>query len=197
MKVPFAGAECSGSEPSTFLFHSGTSMSILNRLFLSPNIVRTRIQSPSNHRTFITLPDLSSLSPFSSGPGSGQRDQSYHERKILPYGRDELYRVVADVASYHKFIPFCTSSRVLKSSTPLHTHLAAKGKPDMLEMEGELTVSFLTFKESYAYGWDGALLPGRRFVINTSVQKPYDYMAIPACLSSIVASQYIQSTTVL
>ncbi|ETW83605.1 lipid transport protein [Heterobasidion irregulare TC 32-1] len=97
-------------------------------------------------RTFITLPDFSSLSPFSN---SVPEAQTYHERKILPYVRSELYRVVADVSSYHKFIPFCTSSRILESSSPLQAHLTARDKPDVLEMDGELTVAFLALKESY------------------------------------------------
>lgn len=65
------------------------------------------------------------------------------------YRQAELYRVVADVSSYHKFIPFCTSSRILESSSSLHAHLTARDKPDVLEMDGELTVAFLTLKESY------------------------------------------------
>lgn len=55
----------------------------------------------------------------------------------------QLYEVVADVASYPHFIPFCTGSRILSksrigdSATSNHT------------MDAELQVGFLSFKESY------------------------------------------------
>lgn len=35
-------------------------------------------------RQFITLPDLSSLSPFSGNDGGDSQPQVYHERKIFP-----------------------------------------------------------------------------------------------------------------
>ncbi|KAJ7283690.1 dehydrase and lipid transport-domain-containing protein, partial [Mycena rebaudengoi] len=84
-----------------------------------------------SHRSFFTLPNLLS---------GGTDIQSYHEEKSLPYTRQQLYSVVADVASYKHFIPFCSASRVLSTTGPTQI-------PTLLD--AELTVQFLAFKESY------------------------------------------------
>ena len=56
---------------------------ILARPLLKATITRPCLV----HRTLFTLPDLSSLSPFSD-PGKGPEEpQTYHERKILPYAQ--------------------------------------------------------------------------------------------------------------
>ncbi|KAK7696162.1 hypothetical protein QCA50_000813 [Cerrena zonata] len=103
------------------------------------------------HRTLFTLPDLSSLSPFSDPGKKPDEPQTYHERKILPYRPSELYNVVADVESYSSFLPFCTDARVLSKSTPTTPRLGGLTSPQALArvMEAELTVGFLSFRESY------------------------------------------------
>ncbi|GAA6064232.1 hypothetical protein JCM10212_006361 [Sporobolomyces blumeae] len=40
----------------------------------------------------------------------------YREGKVMPYTPDELYTVIADVDSYHEFLPFTSSSRVLSAT---------------------------------------------------------------------------------
>ncbi|KZT24543.1 cyclase/dehydrase [Neolentinus lepideus HHB14362 ss-1] len=83
---------------------------------------------------------MPSFSPFS---GNNPKPQTYHERKILPYTRPQLYEVVADVASYPRFVPFCTGSRILTPPT------SQGASPSVKQLEAELTVGFLSFKESY------------------------------------------------
>lgn len=113
--------------------------------------------------------------PSSGGDGgqnsSGSTDQSFHERKILPYvemhlnvpfsystlnvtqaitrrySQKQLYDLVADVDSYRQFVPYCTASRVLNSRI-LRPNDAA-GRPPIERKEAELTVGFMAFKESY------------------------------------------------
>ncbi|KZT05605.1 uncharacterized protein LAESUDRAFT_681133 [Laetiporus sulphureus 93-53] len=92
-------------------------------------------------RSFFTLPDLSSLSPFPGSNGDGHDRQTYHERKILPYKPSELYNVVADVDSYPHFLPFCTAARVLERKP------ATDNAPGT--MRASMTVGFLSFQESY------------------------------------------------
>ena len=55
----------------------------------------------------------------------------------------QLYEVVADVASYPHFIPFCIGSRILNKSRQ------GESATSPLTMDAELTVGFLSMKESY------------------------------------------------
>ncbi|KAF8558931.1 cyclase/dehydrase, partial [Imleria badia] len=87
--------------------------------------------------------------------------QSYHERKILPYRRSELYKVIADVESYSDFVPYCTGSRILQSKA---------WQDGTTVMEAELTVGFLAFRESY---------------VSTVTCKPDEFVEVqPFCSSS-------------
>ncbi|KAH9055309.1 dehydrase and lipid transport-domain-containing protein [Lactarius vividus] len=111
-------------------------------------------RAPSHHaqrRHLFKLPDLTSFpSPFADS--AGVKPQTYHEHKVLPYTRRQLYAVVADVGSYASFLPFCTRSRVLGPPTPLDhntTHTSPDAKSGAMQMEAELTVAFLAFTEHY------------------------------------------------
>jgi len=95
-------------------------------------------------RAFFTLPDLTSLSPFPQS-NTPPQTQTYHERKIFPYRRSQLYDVVADVGSYPRFVPFCTGSRVLST----YSQPEKPGELSMTVMDAELTVGFISYKESY------------------------------------------------
>ncbi len=141
---------------------------------------------PQLSRPLFTLPDLSSLSPFSGQDGNDQRPHVYHERKIFPYvpsdclrqrvacsrlnsaSRDpsytqkQLYELVADASSYPRFLPFCTHARVLsKQPHPSDPH-------GRLNMDVELTVGFLSFKESY---------------VSKVTCKPYESVEVISCSS--------------
>ncbi|KAJ7638779.1 dehydrase and lipid transport-domain-containing protein [Roridomyces roridus] len=76
---------------------------------------------------------------FSLLSGATER-QTYREQKTLPYTRQQLYDVVSDVDSYRHFVPHCSSSRVLSSTDKTKSPV---------QLEAELTVQFLAFKESY------------------------------------------------
>ena len=63
-------------------------------------------------------------------------------RHLQSYSSKELYAVVADVASYPKFVPFCIASRL--DASALERAMERKTSVD-----AELTVGFMSFKESY------------------------------------------------
>jgi len=105
---------------------------------------RVALRPPWQSRTFFGVPNLSSLSPF-PGSTSGDTKQTYNTQKVLPYNRQQLYELVADVGSYNKFVPFCTRSKVLSRREPLND----LNIPDGFNMDAELTVGFLSFTESY------------------------------------------------
>jgi coenzyme Q-binding protein COQ10 len=58
--------------------------------------------------------------PFKPGfPGSGgtseSRRKKYSERRLLGWSQEQLYEIVAQVEDYHKFLPACHRSDVLKT----------------------------------------------------------------------------------
>ncbi|THX23894.1 hypothetical protein D6C90_04361 [Aureobasidium pullulans] len=55
---------------------------------------------------------------FFPNPFASQSLQTLTASRILPYDAKTLYAIVADIQSYHKFLPFCVSSNVTKQSSP-------------------------------------------------------------------------------
>jgi len=100
------------------------------------------------------LPNLFAASPASTESGGGEdpsdngKLQTYHERKILPYSQKQLYELITDIDSYHRFVPFCTSSKVLRTSNE-STRIDASRDGPSLKKKARLTVGFLAFSESY------------------------------------------------
>ncbi|KAI0032378.1 cyclase/dehydrase, partial [Vararia minispora EC-137] len=68
--------------------------------------------------------------------------QTYREYKLMPYSRKQLYSIVADVASYPRFVPYCADARILSAPAPLSGTRGTR-------MEAELAVAFLGFRETY------------------------------------------------
>ncbi|KAJ6787567.1 hypothetical protein PWT90_00650 [Aphanocladium album] len=82
-------------------------MSIRTATRRLPHLHRSSAASVANgRRSFFTL------------PGGGSNSQTLTASRTLPYGRDELYRLVADVDSYAQFVPYCSRSRVTQWSAP-------------------------------------------------------------------------------
>ncbi|KAI5238712.1 hypothetical protein E4T42_08890 [Aureobasidium subglaciale] len=55
---------------------------------------------------------------FFPNPFASQSLQTLTASRILHYDAKTLYAIVADIQSYHKFLPFCVSSNVTKQSSP-------------------------------------------------------------------------------
>ncbi len=64
----------------------------------------------------------------------------HHEIKILPYSAQQMYDLVADVASYPQFLPWNSAARIT-SRRPF-----AGGEM----MEADLVISFKVFRERFA-----------------------------------------------
>jgi len=63
----------------------------------------------------------------------------HSETRRLPYSARQMYELVADVASYPEFLPWCSATRV-RSVTPV-----GEGR----EMRADLVVSFKVFREKF------------------------------------------------
>ena len=64
---------------------------------------------------------------------------THAEKKVLPYSAQQMYDLVADVASYPKFLPWCAAARI-RSRRP----------QDACEiMDADLVISFKVFRERF------------------------------------------------
>ena len=63
----------------------------------------------------------------------------HHEKRVLPYRAEQMYLLVADVASYPKFLPWTAAARI-RSRKPI-----AGGEV----MEADLVISFKVFRERF------------------------------------------------
>lgn len=64
---------------------------------------------------------------------------SHSETKALPYTADQMYSLVADVARYPEFLPWCAAARVN----------GVDDKGDHAVMEVDLVISFKVFRERF------------------------------------------------
>lgn len=64
---------------------------------------------------------------------------THSERRVLPYTAEQIYALVADVASYPKFLPWCSAARIRKRLTVGETEV----------MDADLVISFKVFRERF------------------------------------------------
>ncbi|MGS4943856.1 type II toxin-antitoxin system RatA family toxin [Meridianimarinicoccus sp. RP-17] len=64
---------------------------------------------------------------------------SHAEHRKMPYSADQMYNLVADVASYPEFLPWCAAARI-RSRTD-------RGAFEV--MEADLVISFKVFRERF------------------------------------------------
>lgn len=63
----------------------------------------------------------------------------HSETRKLPYSAQQMYALVADVASYPEFLPWCAAARI-RSETQ---------KDQAVEMLADLVISFKVFRERF------------------------------------------------
>lgn len=91
----------------------------------------------------------------------------HRETKELPWTAAQMFDLVADVAQYPKFLPWCAAARI-RSRKPLEG-----GDAGAEVMEADLVISFKVFRESF--GSRVTLWPRRR--IDTEyIDGPFRYM---------------------
>lgn len=64
---------------------------------------------------------------------------SHHEKRVLPWRAQQMYDLVADVASYPKFLPWAAAARI-RSRRPIEGGEV---------MEADLVISFKVFRERF------------------------------------------------
>lgn len=123
--------------------------------------------------------------------------------KPVSYKQSELYAVVTDVASYPKFLPFCTAVQVYSTSP----FTAADGRIGK-KMEAEMSVGFMSLSEKYTsdvtctpnlsvevscalsaiLGYTNSQLGGCVFLYY-AIQEPIHSMEVPTGFYSLTSSK--------
>lgn len=90
---------------------------------------------------------------------------THSETRKLPYSAAQMYDLVADVASYPKFLPWTAAARI-RSRTP---------QPDGSEvMEADLVISFKVFRERF--GSHVVLHPADHKIDTRYLDGPFKHM---------------------
>lgn len=89
---------------------------------------------------------------------------THSENRTLPYSAQQMYDLVADVAEYPKFLPWCSAARV-KSTTPQGASII---------MEADLVISFKVFRERFTSRV--LLMPENKQIDTEYLDGPFRYM---------------------
>jgi coenzyme Q-binding protein COQ10 len=91
---------------------------------------------------------------------------THAEERHVPYSADEMFALIADVARYPEFLPWCAAARV-RRRTPL-----ADGSGEV--MEADLVVSFKVYREKF--GSRVTLRPAARTIDVEYLEGPFRHM---------------------
>jgi coenzyme Q-binding protein COQ10 len=86
------------------------------------------------------------------------------ETRILPYTAAQMYDLVADVASYPEFLPWCAAARIRSLN-------AKDGRTEML---ADLVISFKVFRERF--GSRVNLDPSEKHIATEYLDGPFRHM---------------------
>ena len=89
---------------------------------------------------------------------------THTETKFLPYTADQMYDLVADVAAYPNFLPWCAAARIRKR--------VPDGAKEI--MDADLVISFKVFRERF--GSRVVLRPETREIDTEYIDGPFKYM---------------------
>ncbi|WP_370229975.1 type II toxin-antitoxin system RatA family toxin [Cognatishimia sp.] len=88
----------------------------------------------------------------------------HSETRVLPYTAAQMYDLVADVASYPKFLPWCAAARI-RSRTP---------EGDAVVMLADLVISFKVFREKF--GSRVTLFDAEKSIDTEYLDGPFKYL---------------------
>lgn len=89
---------------------------------------------------------------------------THSETKTLPYTAQQMYDLVADVAKYPEFLPWCAAARI-RSRVP-------QGAAEIVE--ADLIISFKVFRERF--GSRVSLFPEDKKIDTEYLDGPFKYM---------------------
>lgn len=89
---------------------------------------------------------------------------THSETRQLPYTAQQMYDLVADVASYPQFLPWCAAARI-RSETPVENSVV---------LDADLVISFKVFRERF--GSRVTLFPTNMKIDTEYLDGPFKYM---------------------
>ncbi len=89
---------------------------------------------------------------------------THSETRVLPYSADQMYALVADVASYPKFLPWTAAARI-RSREDVGDHVVVLA---------DLVVSFKVFRETF--GSRVTLWPEKRQIDTSYIDGPFKHL---------------------
>jgi coenzyme Q-binding protein COQ10 len=89
---------------------------------------------------------------------------THSETRLLPYTARQMYDLVADVASYPEFLPWCAAARI-RETTQVDDHVV---------MEADLVISFKVFRERF--GRRVTLWPEQMKIDTAYIDGPFRHM---------------------
>jgi coenzyme Q-binding protein COQ10 len=106
------------------------------------------------------MPDMS----HSDGEEKPRPMPTHSETRVLPYTRQQMYDLVADVANYPKFLPWTAAARIR----------SVEDKGDRQVMLADLVISFKVFRESF--GSRVTLFPAESRIETEYLDGPFSHM---------------------
>jgi coenzyme Q-binding protein COQ10 len=88
----------------------------------------------------------------------------HSETRQLPFTAQQMYELVADVASYPQFLPWCAAARI-RSEAAVENSVV---------LEADLVISFKVFRERF--GSRVTLFPGDMKIDTEYLDGPFKYM---------------------
>ncbi len=89
---------------------------------------------------------------------------THSETKSLPFMADEMFALVADIASYPEFLPWCAAARIRSR--------VLDGEQEVVE--ADLVISFKVFREKF--GSRVTLNPGAREIETRYIDGPFRHL---------------------
>jgi coenzyme Q-binding protein COQ10 len=90
---------------------------------------------------------------------------THSETRVLPYSAQQMYDLVADVAKYPQFLPWCAAARV-RSVTPMPEGACL--------MKADLVISFKVFRERF--GSNVVMRPDQKRLEIEYLDGPFKHM---------------------
>ena len=89
---------------------------------------------------------------------------THTEKRIMPYTAKQMYDLVADVETYHDFLPWCAATRIRKVTKDSHKTI----------IEADLIIAFNVFRERFG---SRVTLKAEKFSIDVEyLDGPFKYL---------------------